>query len=121
MQIDTTAGVKDRVIQATDGSGSAGTQNYGISCEGTRLPPISFMDDGFAAIAGENIKIYGPGDKDCFLELGGTVAQGASLKSDANGKGLSTTTANDWVAAIAMEAGVSGDLVRVMPTEPKLY
>lgn len=118
--IATTA--KDRVTQATAGSGSAGDPPYGISGTGTRNRPSSLAnDDGFIAIAGENVLVWGNPEKDVFLELGGTVTAGDSLKSDANGKGLTTTTANDWIGAIAMESGVSGDLVRVQVVPQRLY
>lgn len=104
---------KGKVLQA-----GAGEMVFGISQEGTRNIPYSTLDDGFAAIAGENLRIYGPGDNGMMLELGGTVAVGDRLKSDANGKGVATTTANDEVGAIALAAGASGDLVPVNPVYP---
>jgi len=52
-----------------------------------------------------------------LLQIAGTVAAGDYLESDADGKGVSTTltsrvmTAN--VNAIALQAGVAGDLIEV--------
>lgn len=116
VKIDTTAGVKDRVLQAT-----AGDKIYGISFVGTRNAPYAPLDDGYIAIAGEFLSIYGPSAKDVRLELGGTVTQGDSLKSDANGKGVTTTSTGDWIGAIAMDAGVSGDVIRVQVIPPTQY
>lgn len=121
VKLDTTTGVKDRVVQATDGAASAGDPIYGISGAGVRNAPLAGWDDGYHAIAGENCMVWGMPEKDVFLELGGTVTVGAFLKSDANGKGVATTTTGDNVGARASEAGVSGDLIRVQLISPALY
>lgn len=94
----------------------AGDKIYGISQPGERNLPYTGLQDGFAAIAGENLMIYGPGsDKDVLLKLGGTVAPGDRLKSDANGLGVVTTTPADEVGAIAQEVGLSGQIIAVQP------
>lgn len=113
VRLDTTADGK--VLQS-----GAGERIFGISQEGTRNVPGSGlgMDDGFAAKIGENIRIYGPGDMGAMLELGGTVVVGARLKADANGAGVSTTTADDEIGAIAIVAGTSGQVVPVQLVEP---
>ncbi len=86
---------------------------YGISQPGTRNPPYPLLDDGFAAIAGENLFIYGPPDKDVMLELGGTVTQGDSLTSDSSGRGITTTSTGNFIGAIAMANGTIGQLIPV--------
>jgi len=86
---------------------------YGISQPGTRNAPYSTLDDGYAAIAGENVQIYGLGDKDVLLELGGTVARGDRLTAATGGKGIKTVTDRDEYGAIAMASGVSGELIPV--------
>lgn len=92
-------------------TGSAANQKIiGISEEGTRR--IGDADDGFAAIAGENLRIYGPGSI-CWLHLGGTVAIDDRLECDSDGAGTTTTTDNQWVFARALQPGVSGQLIRV--------
>ena len=52
-----------------------------------------------------------------LLELGGTVAVGDYIKSDANGKGvkatLTTGILTEDVNAIALDAGDSGDVIEV--------
>src|SRR5262245_23824674 len=103
---DTTAGVKDGVLQA-----AAGNQLFGISKPRVRNAPLAPLDDGFAAIAGENLMIYTFPDKDVLLELGGTVAVGDRLKSDVNGCGVVTTSTGDEIGARAEQAGAIGDLI----------
>lgn len=46
--------------------------------------------------------------------LGGPVAFGDLLASDASGKLVATTTANNKVIAQALQAGVANDLISVM-------
>ena len=111
VKLDVTA--DGRVLQA-----GAGEQIYGISQAGTRNTPYSTLDDGFAAIAGENLKIFGPPDKEIMLELGGTVVRGDRLKSDASGRGLATVIALDEVGAIAAASGVLGELIPVQCIPP---
>lgn len=96
----------------------AGEKIIAVSQRGTRNTPYSTLDDGFAAIAGESLRLYGP-DETCKLELGGTVASGDRLKSDANGKGL-TAGAGEEYGAIAGQAGTSGKLIEVMVSLGKL-
>lgn len=97
----------------------AGDQIYGISQTGTRNTPYGSLDDGFAAIAGENVRIYGPPQKDVMLQVAGTVFDGDRLKSDANGMGVTTTTANDEVGAIASANGVAYQLIPVQCIGPQ--
>lgn len=44
------------------------------------------------------------------VEYGGTVARGAYLTADANGKAIATTTAGNHVIGIAMVSGVNGQI-----------
>lgn len=44
------------------------------------------------------------------VKLGGTVTKGAYLTATTAGAAIATTTAGDTVAAVALEAGVSGDI-----------
>jgi len=56
-----------------------------------------------------------------LLMVNGTVTQGDSLKSDSTGMGVSTTTAGDWIGAIAMANGVAGQAIPVQTVDPHLY
>lgn len=54
------------------------------------------------------VAVYGG----AYVKLGGTVAKGASIASDANGKGVAATT-GQWAVGIADEAGVANDVIAV--------
>lgn len=95
------------VVEAT-----AGAKIIGVSHESVRRAPYSSLDDGYAAISGEMIEVY-CAVSECYLELGGTVTRFDRLKAGTGGKGVVTTTDRDEWGAIAMQSGVSGDLIKV--------
>jgi hypothetical protein len=105
VKLDTSA--DNKVLQA-----GAGGIVFGVSQAGTRRTPYNGLDDGYAAIAGEDLEVFGQSEV-CLLELGGTVSPGDRLKSDADGKGVATTTNLDEYGAIARVAGTSGQLIPV--------
>ncbi len=88
---------------------------WGIVFPGMRNPPWAPLQDGFAAIQGENVGIYGPGELEVFLRVGAgnTVAIGDYLTSDSSGYALTTTTTGQWVGAEALQAGNAGDFISV--------
>lgn len=89
---------------------------FGISQEGTRTAPIPDTSETLCAKAGEQFRLFQDGEE-CLLELGDTiVAAGDGIKSDSDGKGvpaLLTGTVVQSHGAIALQAGVSGDKIRV--------
>ena len=92
----------------------AGDRCFGISKEWTRLVPWEGLNDGFIAVAGESLALYAmPADSEAYLRLGGTVAVGDYIKSDASGFGVTAGTDGDEYGAQALEAGVSGTIVKV--------
>lgn len=96
----------------------AGERVYGISQPSVHNIALSgggftTPDDGYAAVAGEMLNIYGPGDPGVLLEAGGTVTAGDLLKSDSNGKGVVVASNNDFYGARALESATSGQLFRV--------
>lgn len=91
----------------------AGDKIRGVSQAGTRRAPYSSLDDGYAAIAGEEVGVFGATEL-CYLELGGTVANGDRLKASTLGVGVATTTNLDEWGAIAQSAGTSGQLIQVL-------
>lgn len=93
----------------------AGERPWGISQPSTRRLALSGWDDGYAAIAGENLNVIGPGDDEALLELGGTVTIGMMLKASTDGVGVEAGTDKDKAGAIALADGVDGDLIRVKP------
>lgn len=106
-------GTDDTVTHATSATADL---IWGISQPHTRRLALSGWDDGYAGISGgPPINIFGPGDDACMLELVGTVTIGASLTCSTAGKGIATTTDKDHIGAIALQAGVSGDIIKVKP------
>lgn len=93
---------------------SATTRNIGVAQQGTRNPPGLASDDGFAAIAGENIGVYGPGSGMVPVQLGGTVAAGDALTADSNGLAIATTTEGDQIIGFSFQAGVANDIVSLV-------
>lgn len=90
-------------------------QPWGISAQGTRRMALSGWDDGYAAVSGDDLCIYGAGDDECKLDISATVAAGDNLESDSSGKGQPATGDKDKVGAIALEPGTSGQRIRVRP------
>lgn len=63
--------------------------------------------DELAHVTGEQVDLaVGPVP---FVVLGGTVAQGDALTSDANGAAIATTTTGNRIIGFAEVAGVAGD------------
>lgn len=114
----TGAGNGQRAIQAT-----GSTRPYlGISGDFTRYPPGSPSDDGYCAVAGENLTYFAPGQS-CNLDIGATDITdcGTPLKSDANGKGtpmLTTGTTAEWVGALPWRTGVAEETIPVYVLSP---
>lgn len=48
------------------------------------------------------------------IALGGTVTRGDQVVSDASGNGVTDSAANQFVVGIALESGVSGDIIEIM-------
>jgi hypothetical protein len=97
-------------------SSATTTPLFGICYQNQWRTPWAPLQDGFAAIQGINIGIFEEAEI-CRLQIGGTVTTGDMLTSDANGRGITTTTSGNYTIAQAMESGVNLDyiLVRVLP------
>lgn len=67
--------------------------------------------------AGETTDVVILGEAEVML--GGSVGAGVSIASDANGKAVAST-AGDRAVGIALESGVSGDVVRCL-VSPHIY
>lgn len=86
----------------------------GISQAGAKAAPLGFYTPStLAAASGDPLDVYGEGEE-CSLELGGTVTAGQVLKPTTAGKGIAATIGTDKIGAKALEAGVSGDIIRVV-------
>lgn len=87
----------------------------GISQAGTNTAPIPGVTSDKAAVSGGQLRVHSPPET-CLLELGGTVAAGDLLKSDADGKGVAIATSGTTpqrYGARAQQAGVSGVKIQV--------
>ena len=91
-------------------SAAATSPNIGVSQMGSRRAPGTGDDDGYAAIAGENIGVYGPGSGLSPVELGGTVTRGDFLTADSAGRAIATTTEGDVGIGWALQSGVVYDI-----------
>lgn len=100
--------VDNRVIVA-----ATTTMPCGISQQGTRRPPYDTLDDGYAAIAGEDVQVFDMPGEPARLALSGTVAAGDLLKPDAVDGGGITAGAGDKYGARALQAGTSGKIIEV--------
>lgn len=103
---DTTANFK--VLEA-----DANERTIGVSNEATREAPISGSST-YAAIAGQELGVYGPGDE-CYLEIGsGGCVAGDLLTPDADGKGVINTTDKRWYGARALETASENEFAKVL-------
>lgn len=110
VKVDTT--VNNAVLQA-----STNQAVIGISQEGTKYPPASDQTNVYAAEQYDNIEVYADGVDECLLCLGtGGAYAGARLVSDSDGCGTIAATTGATaqnIGAIAMQSGLSGELIRV--------
>lgn len=92
----------------------------GVSKESTDAPPIPQLSGTqYAAVSGENCRVYQPGES-CLLSIGsGGCTAGDMLTTDGSGGGITTAPgAGVRVGAIALMTAVSGDKARVRVTDP---
>lgn len=102
-----TDGTTDFTVTEANG---ANDKVWGIAQGGTRAAPLDGVT-AYAAISGDPIEVFMPGEE-CLLELGGTVADGAYLATTNAGLGVTAST-DETYCARALEAGISGDRIRV--------
>ena len=102
----------DSAVGKVVANATATTLPTGVSGEWTRNTPLTGYDDGYHAISGENCRVYCD-NEECWLELGGTVTYGDKLIASTAGVGITSVTDKDAYGAIALQSGVSGQLIRV--------
>lgn len=93
----------------------------GVSADATRNAPGSAGDDGYLAIAGEELPYHGP-LQIANLDIAGTVSNmGVLLTTDGSGKGVATAPSDGtttYYGAVALRAGVSGETIPVFVLPP---
>jgi hypothetical protein len=106
------------VLQATDGSGSAGDVVFGISDKGTWLAPLGVpngttLDDGYVGTTvSPPITVFLSG-AECFILSGAAVAVNDYLKADSDGRGITASTTADNIGALALEpASAANKLIK---------
>ncbi len=95
------------VIQSTSNA-----KIIGISQAGTHNAPGSSTTDTLAAIAGQQIALFGLGDV-CLLACGSGWTVGDLLESNAAGLGITVTTDGHNFGAVALEDCETNSLGRV--------
>lgn len=108
-------GTDNTVVQA-----GAGEHVFGVAGQGTRNAPYSTLNDGFIAISGEPVKVFGTGEI-CPLVVGAAVNAGDRLKSDANGKGIPVAAALDEFGAVALQDGGADGVEILVRVEPGIW
>lgn len=101
------------VLQST---AAAADVPVGVAQRGMRdAPGIAGSDPAIAAIAGDQISVYGPGSIAPVI-AGAAFARGAALASDANGRAVTVTAAtNTHIVGWALEsAGALGEEVQMI-------
>lgn len=113
---------------ATNGTGTQCTTDdimYGVSAKGVRQAALAGLDDGYAAISGEEFHVHLFDEmlnNPVLLEIGsGGCNPGDYLKSDVNGAGIANTTTNKACGAIALQKASSGQRALVRLISPALY
>jgi hypothetical protein len=91
----------------------------GISQPSTRLTNYQGLDDGYAAIAGQELVVY-QSDAQAWdgvlLTLGtGGCSAGDRLTTDGSGQGIVVSGDGQYIGAQAMNAGLAGQDVLVQP------
>lgn len=116
VRLDTTSGATGKVVQAV-----AGENVYGVSQQWTRNVPLTGLDDTYAAIAGETIRVYTAGDPEDepYIEVDAAYVQGQLLKPSTNGIATATVTNLDIVGAVLLEQSTAaGQLVKCRVMAP---
>ena len=100
---------------------NAGSVVFGVSHDSTKAAPADGLANANHAEADDTVSYYKLGDS-CLLTAGAAVAAGAFLKPDADGRGVTASTADDLAGAVALEAaGAAGELIRVQIQNVRIH
>lgn len=91
----------------------AGDVPIGISQKGTRNTPYSTLNDGDAALVGEDILVFQENEY-ATIQFGGTVTAGDFLKPSTNGVAITAGSDGDVYGAKTNQAGTTGQLIEVL-------
>lgn len=112
VKIDATA--DNRVILA-----GVGDLGIGVSQQGTRRAPYSTLNDGFCAIAGEELRVFQTGEI-APVEAGAAITRGVRVGSDATGRAILAGAAVASIGIANQSASGAGVLIEisVIPDSP---
>lgn len=97
----------NRVILA-----GVGDQPIGVSQQGTRRAPYSSLNDGFCAIAGEELRVF-QNSEIAPVEAGAAVVRGTRVGPDATGRAITVATAVASGGDANQSASGAGVLIEV--------
>lgn len=110
-----------RIVRVTaphtvSSAGDASTNQIGISGRDTRNFPMTGLDDGFHAIAGESVVVFGPGEI-APLVTGAAVSAGAYVQPDSDSRGVAAGAGEPYVGMALTSSAAANEeiLVLVMP------
>jgi hypothetical protein len=89
-----------------------------VQCESGASIGISANDDD--AASGDSVEVCLPGGG-AVLKIAGSVDLGNSIKPTTDGSGIVTASAGDSVGAMAVEGGLTGDLIGVHVVHGEKY
>ena len=92
-----------------------GAADYGVLVAAAATDKLIGISTEVSAASGERLDVVHSGIAD--LKLGGTVARGDLLTSDASGQGVTAAPSagtNNRIIAMALISGVSGDVIPVL-------
>lgn len=98
-----------------------GAADYGVLAAAAATDKIIGISTEIDASSGERTDVVHEGIAD--LKLGGTVARGDLLTSDASGQGVTAAPAagsNNRIGAMALVSGVVGDIIPVKVVQGSL-
>lgn len=90
----------------------AGESAFGISQAGTNTVPIPGAGS-YAAVEGQPLLVFGT-DENCLLDASAAVDDGAFLKSDADGKGVTAATGEEFYAIAERGAAAEDEQMQVV-------
>ena len=110
VKFDATAGNSGKVLQA-----GATDKPMGIACMQQNKAPLTGLQSGYAAVAGETFHVFDAADpsEEPAVIVDAAYAQGTLIKPSTNGIGTQVTTDADYyVCRLLQNSNGAGDLVK---------
>lgn len=114
VKLDTTSGATGKVIQA-----GAADVPLGVAQSQQNQAPLTGLQSGYAAIAGENIEVFDEADPENqpYLRVDAAYPQGTFLKPGTAGIGTIASAADEVFGARMMQASfAANDIIQVQIT-----